>query len=46
MTHDVYGGRNDFISAYFQYIGETEAPMTFHRWSCITILGAWIGRDY
>ena len=38
--------RNDFISAYFQYIGETEAPMTFHRWSCITILGAWIGRDY
>ena len=20
--------------------------MTFHRWACITILGAWIGRDY
>jgi len=38
--------RNDFISAYFQYIGLTEAPMTFHRWACITILGAWIGRDY
>ena len=38
--------RNDFISAYFSYIGETEAPMTFHRWACITILGAWIGREY
>lgn len=38
--------RNDFISAYFSYIGETEAPMTFHRWSCMTILGAYIGRDY
>jgi hypothetical protein len=38
--------RDDFISAYFSYIGETEAPMTFHRWACITILGAWIGRDY
>ena len=38
--------RNDFISAYFSYIGETEAPMAFHRWSCITILGAWIGRSY
>lgn len=38
--------KQDFISAYFNYIGETEAPMTFHRWACITILGAWIGRDY
>lgn len=38
--------RNDFISAYFSYIGETEAPMTFHRWACITILGAWVGREY
>lgn len=38
--------RNDFLSAYFQYIGETEAPATFHRWSCLSILGAWIGRDY
>jgi hypothetical protein len=38
--------RNDFISAYFSYIGETEAPMTFHRWACITVLGAWIGREY
>mgnify|MGYP001577230918 CR=1 FL=1 len=38
--------RNDFISAYFQYVGDTEAPMTFHRWACISVLGAWIGRDY
>jgi len=36
----------NFLSAYFSYIGETEAPMTFHRWACLTILGAWIGRDY
>ena len=38
--------KQDFISAYFSYIGDTEAPMTYHRWACITILGAWIGRDY
>ena len=38
--------KSDFISAYFQYIGESEAPMVFHRWACMTILGAWIGRDY
>lgn len=34
------------MSAYFNYIGDTEAPMTFHRWACITVLGAWIGREY
>lgn len=37
---------NSFIDSYFSYIGETEAPMTFHRWAAITILGAWIGSDY
>ena len=38
--------REDFISAYLAYIGESEAPTTFHRWSCITILSAWLGRRY
>ena len=38
--------RQDIISAYLSYIGESEAPSTFHRWSCITILGAWLGRRY
>lgn len=36
----------NFIDTYFQYIGDTEAPAIFHRWACITILGAWIGRNY
>ena len=38
--------RDDFMSAYLSYIGESEAPTTFHRWSCISILGAWLGRRY
>ncbi len=38
--------REDFITAYLQYIGETEAPATFHRWSCLSILGAYLGRRY
>ena len=38
--------REDFISAYLTYIGESEAPSTFHRWSCISILSAWLGRRY
>lgn len=36
----------DFISGYLEYIGESEAPTTFHRWSCISILSAWLGRRY
>lgn len=38
--------RDDIISAYLSYIGESEAPVTFHRWSAIAILGAWLGRRY
>lgn len=38
--------REDFISAYLRYIGESEAPATFHRWSCLSILGAYLGRNF
>jgi len=38
--------REDFISSYLAYIGESESPTTFHRWSCLAILGAWLGRRY
>ncbi len=38
--------RNDAIAAYLTYVGETEAPVTFHRWSCLAIIGAWLGRRY
>jgi len=42
----VQNNRDDLITGYMNYIGETEAPATFHRWSCLTILGAWLGRRY
>lgn len=38
--------REDFISSYLSYIGESESPAGFHRWSCLSILGAWLGRRY
>lgn len=38
--------REDFISAYLEYIGQSESPTTFHRWSCLSVLGAWLGRRY
>lgn len=36
--------RDDFISSYLTYTKDTESPITFHRWSCLTVLGAWLGR--
>lgn len=37
---------NDFISQYLSYIGVSEAPTVFHRWSALSVLGAWLGRRY
>lgn len=36
----------DFIAQYLQYIGETECPMFYHRWCCISMIGAYLGRQY
>ena len=31
---------------YFKYVEATEPPLTFHRWSLLTGLGAFLGRQY
>ena len=31
---------------YFNYVTETEPPLIFHRWSLLTCLGAYLGRQY
>jgi len=36
--------RDDFLSSYLIYTRDTECPITFHRWSSLSILGAWLGR--
>lgn len=36
---------DDFISSYLRYTSETECPTFFHRWSAITCLSAWLGRQ-
>lgn len=36
--------RDDFLSSYLTYASANECPTTFHRWSAISILGAWLGR--
>ena len=37
--------QEDFLTTYLQYTIHTECPMVFHRWTALSVLGAWIGRD-
>lgn len=36
----------DLIAAYLDYLGDTESPTVFNRWSAITAFGALLGRRY
>ena len=36
--------REDFLSSYLAYVSDTECPITHHRWSALTVVGAWLGR--
>ena len=38
--------RDDFITAYLSYTEDTEVPKFYHRWCCISMLGALLGREY
>lgn len=35
----------DFLTQYLQYTADTEATATFHRWSAIVGIGAWMEKD-
>lgn len=35
----------DFFKQYFKYVGATEAPAIYHRWTAISILGTLLGRQ-
>lgn len=36
----------DFITHYLRFIGESEAPILYHRWCAIASLGAFLGRQF
>ena len=36
---------NTFFQTYFDYVGETESPWTYHRWSIVTAVAASLGRQ-
>lgn len=35
----------DLFSEYFRYVGRTEAPAIYHRWTLLSILGTLLGRQ-
>lgn len=35
----------DFIERYINYVGRSEAPTTFHRWSALGGVGAYLGKS-
>lgn len=35
----------DFFEEYFNYVGATEAPAIYHRWSAISTLSSAVGRE-
>lgn len=39
--------QSDFFSLYLDYagVGNSEAPTIYHRWSCISMIGALLGRQ-
>lgn len=37
--------RDDFINLYLKYRANTEPPVFFHRWSILSAIGAYLGRD-
>ena len=34
----------DYFTSYLEYVGRTEAPVSYHRWTSIGIIGALVGR--
>lgn len=37
---------SSLFDTYFKYAERTEPPLIFHRWSLLTCLGAYLGRQY
>jgi len=35
----------DYFSEYFKYVGDSEAPMIFHRWCALSTISSMIGRE-
>lgn len=36
----------NFIDAYLAYTSDTESPVTFHRWSILGAISAWLGKRF
>jgi hypothetical protein len=45
MTEQYKEEKEDFFSLYLDYTSKNECPTFFHRWTAITTLAAYLGRD-
>jgi len=36
----------NFIDSYLAYVSDSESPVTFHRWSILSTLSAWLGKRF
>lgn len=36
----------DLFESYLAMLGPSESPNVYHRWSLLTVMGAWLGRRY
>ncbi len=45
MRQAIVDELKEFSQAYFNLVGETEAPLIFHRWSLYTCIAALLGRQ-
>lgn len=37
---------SNFMQQYLAYIGESECPVIYHRWCCISMVATYLGRTY
>lgn len=37
---------DNFLQQYLSYIGDSECPTIYHRWCCLSMVGAYLGRTY
>lgn len=37
---------DNFLQQYLNYVGDTECPIFYHRWCCLSMVGTYLGRTY
>lgn len=38
--------KDNFLQQYLAYVGDSESPAIYHRWCCLSMVGAYLSRTY